>query len=152
MSTKDFDRIDIVTSTVAHHIFHASLPEHVKLLASVKLAEYVGFIQNDQTQNVPTIITRVYELAEAKRSMRKALEPDILRHPVYHRAIKAMESVGKVDAQNFKDVVSSKLFELMLAHHSGIVTEKVIEEAEKSDDGKMPVGVAFALERDDEQA
>lgn len=67
---------DIVTSTVAHHIVHASLPEHIKLLASVKLAEYVGFIQDDQTQNVPTIIARVYELAEAKRRMRKALERD----------------------------------------------------------------------------
>lgn len=108
--TKEFDRIDMVTSAVAQHIFHAGLPEHVKLLACLRLAPYVGFIQDEHTQNVPTIITHVYELAEAKRDMRQALEGDVIKHPVYKAAIKAMEQVGQVDQKNFLEVVSSKLF------------------------------------------
>ena len=143
--TKEFDRIDMVTSAVAQHIFHAGLPEHVKLLACLRLAPYVGFIQDEHTQNVPTIITHVYELAEAKRDMRQALEGDVIKHPVYKAAIKAM------DQKNFREVVSSKLFELMLAHHTEIVTSRVIKEAEKSGDGSLSVGVAFALEREDEK-
>lgn len=149
--TKEFDRIDMVTSAVAQHIFHAALPDHVKLLACLRLAPYVGFIQDEHTQNVPTIITHVYELAEAKRDMRQALEGDVVNHPVYKAAIKAMEQVGQVDQKNFREVVSSKLFELMLAHHTEIITSRVIKEAEKSGDGSLSVGVAFALEREDEK-
>jgi len=148
--TKEFDRIDMVTSAVAQHIFHAALPEHVKLLACLRLAPYVGFIQDEHTQNIPTIITYVYELAEAKRDMRQALEGDIVKHPVYIAAIKAMEKVGRVDQKNFLEVVSSKLFELMLAHHTEIVTSRVIKEAEESGDVLQSVGVAFALENKDE--
>ena len=148
--TKEFDRIDMVTSAVAQHIFHAALPEHVKLLACLRLAPYVGFIQDEHTQNIPTIITYVYELAEAKRDMRQALEGDIVKHPVYIAAIKAMEKVGRVDQKNFLEVVTSKLFELMLAHHTEIVTSRVIKEAEESGDVLQSVGVAFALENEDE--
>ena len=148
--TKEFDRIDMVTSAVAQHIFHAGLPEHVKLLACLRLAPYVGFIQDEHTQNIPTIITYVYELAEAKRDMRQALEGDIVKHPVYIAAIKAMEKVGRVDQKNFLEVVTSKLFELMLAHHTEIVTSRVIKEAEESGDVLQSVGVAFALENEDE--
>lgn len=148
--TKEFDRIDMVTSAVAQHIFHAALPEHVKLLACLRLAPYVGFIQDEHTQNIPTIITYVYELAEAKRDMRQALEGDVVKHPVYIAAIKAMEKVGRVDQKNFLEVVTSKLFELMLAHHTEIVTSRVIKEAEESGDVLQSVGVAFALENEDE--
>lgn len=148
--TKEFDRIDMVTSAVAQHIFHAALPEHVKLLACLRLAPYVGFIKDEHTQNIPTIITYVYELAEAKRDMRQALEGDVVKHPVYKAAIKAMEKVGRVDQKNFLEVVTSKLFELMLAHHTEIVTSRVIKEAEESGDGSQSVGVAFALENEDE--
>lgn len=149
--TKEFDRIDMVTSAVAQHIFHASFPEHVKLLACLRLAPYVGFIQDEHTRNIPTIITHVYELAEAKRDMRQALEGDIVKHPVYKAAIKVMEKVGQVDQKNFLEVVSSKLFELMLAHHTEIVTSRVIKEAEESGDVLQSVGVAFALENEDEK-
>lgn len=83
--------------------------------------------------------------------MRQALEGDVVKHPVYIAAIKAMEKVGRVDQKNFLEVVTSKLFELMLAHHTEIVTSRVIKEAEKSGDGSLSVGVAFALEREDEK-
>ena len=43
-----------------------------------------------------------------------------------------------------------KLFELMLAHHTEIVTSRVIKEAEESGDVLQSVGVAFALENEDE--
>lgn len=148
--TKEFDRIDMVTSAVAQHIFHASFPEHVKLLACLRFAPYVSFIQDEHTRNIPTIITYVYELAEAKRDMRQALEGDVVKHPVYKAAIKAMEKVGQVDQKNFLEVVSSKLFELLLAHHTEMVTSRVIKEAEESGDGSQSVGVAFALENEDE--
>ena len=147
--TKEFDRIDMVTSAVAQHLFHASFPEHVKLLACLRFAPYVSFIQDEHTQNIPTIITYVYELAEAKRDMRQALEGDVVKHPVYKAAIKAMEKVGQVDQKNFLEVVTSKLFEL-LAHHTEMVTSRVIKEAEESGDGLQSVGVAFALENEDE--
>lgn len=147
--TKEFDRIDMVTSAVAQHLFHASFPEHVKLLACLRFAPYVSFIQDEHTQNIPTIMTYVYELAEAKRDMRQALEGDVVKHPVYIAAIKAMEKVGRVDQKNFLEVVTSKLFELMLAHHTEMVTSQVIKAAEESGDGSQSVGVAFALENEE---
>ena len=52
--------------------------------------------------------------------------------------------------KNFLEVVSSKLFELMLAHHTETVTSRVIKEAEESGDVLQSVGVAFALENEDE--
>lgn len=151
MSQKDFDRIDVTTSVVAQHIYHASLPEYVRMLMCLRLAPMVGFVQDEYTQNVPTILTHVYELADAKREMRRALEGDIVKHPVYRAAVKAMEKEGALDAQNFKEVVSSKLFELLMAHHTGIVTEKLVAIAKSIDEVNMSVGVAFALEREDEK-
>lgn len=142
MSSIRFDNIDMVSSTVAHSIFHSTIDREMKALVVGKMAEMVAVIPASEMP-LPTVFTACDELAEFKRSLRRTITPLVVNHELFRMALTALSRDFKVAEPEFTEVVTSKLFELLLAERTRKVFTVQRQRAEERGDDR--VGVAFGM-------
>lgn len=145
MSSVRFDNIDMVSSTVAHSIFYSTIDREVKRAVMDKLASMVVVFPEAQMR-LPTVFTDCDALANFKRELRRTITPLVVSHPLFHQAMLAMGKNFSVSEKEFTEVLTSKLFELLLAERTRKVFTVQRQRAEALGDDL--VGVAFGMRKE----
>lgn len=145
MSSERFDTIDMMTSTVAHSIFHTTIDREMKALITGKMAQMILMIPSEEMP-LPTVFTACDALADFKREFRILIAPLVEGHSLFQMALKGVQAFN-VPQREFSDVVTSKLFELLLAERTRKVFAVQRQRAEARGDDR--VGVAFGMIKED---
>lgn len=146
MSSERFDTIDMISSTVAHSIFHSTLDREFKMLVTTKMAPMFAVIPESEVQ-IPTVFTACDALADFKRDLRDRMVPVVVNNELFSQALMTLVRDYSMSEKEFTEVVTSKLFELLLAERTRKVFAIQRDRAEGRGDGR--VGVAFGMSGED---
>lgn len=137
MTDKKFDRIDIASSVVAHHIYHVVVDKADKLSASFTMMAHMRVVEDERLPCV-TWLTHLEGMAERKATLRAALEEDIDDTEVFGKVFDEVAKPSGATRQNFREVVSSKMFELFLSDHTRRLHNRMRQKV--GEDGNAAIG------------